>query len=91
MRDFEYKYKDYQYRIKPWRKLIPAETSWIIYNAYKNNLLVSSDLRSMVWKKILYSVGNIVFPVGTYFLAGAFLRKNTHLLRYLSNQTFMGA
>lgn len=44
MKDFEYKYKGYEYRVRPWDNLIPAETSWIIYRAYKNNLVDSKDV-----------------------------------------------
>lgn len=91
MRDFEYKYKDYKYRIKPWFKLIPAEKSWIIYRAYKTNRLESKDVKSMVHKKLAYSFNNIVFPVGAYIFAGTFLKQNPRLLRYLSKDRLLGA
>lgn len=33
----------------------------------------------------------MAFPVAAYFVTGTFLRKNTHLLRFLTKETFMGA
>lgn len=89
MREFEYKYKDYPYRVKPWNYLISQETSWIIFWAYKNNLVDSKDVWSLVLRKIAFSSSNIGFCFGAYYFSGIFLRKNVNFIRFLTKETLL--
>ena len=74
MKDFEYKYKQYPYRIKPFGHLVSSETSFIIYRAYKTNMLNSSDVKSFIYKNILKTLTALTIPVLCYKMSGKLLK-----------------
>ena len=82
MRDFEYIYKNLEYRVKPWEKLREEEKSFVIYQAYRKNILETQDMHAFVYKKFLRSATHLAFPVLFYKFAMNSLQTNQNLLRF---------
>ena len=87
MKEFEYKYKNYPYRILPWSFLQEDEKSWIIYRAYKLNLISSDDIKDYTLKKIPRTTVNLMIPFVSYFAANRLINNNLSYLRFLTKNT----
>lgn len=48
MREFDYQYANLPYRIKPWDQMRKEEMTYVVYNAYLQNHINSSDVKRLV-------------------------------------------
>ena len=85
MKDFDYKYKDLKYRIKPFEKLREEERSWIIFRLYKLNILENEDIKDYVRKKYLRSLTHLSFPVLTFLFTHKYLKMHPNMVRVFNS------
>lgn len=48
MREFDYQYANLPHRLKPWEQMRKEEKTYVVYNAYLQNYLRSSDVQTLV-------------------------------------------
>ena len=84
MKDFDYRYKDLEFRIKPFQNLNEEEKSWIILSTYRQNILTSSDLQTLHLKQRLRKLTHFTYPIASYFAIFYYLKKNPKSLRFFN-------
>lgn len=85
MKDFEYKYEKYKYRLPPYFQLHKEELSWIIYRAYRLNFLKDEDVKDYLRYHRLRLGLHYTFPIVSFMALSALIARKRKAFRYYNN------
>lgn len=86
MKDFDYKYEKYKFRLPPYFQLRKEERSWIIYRAYRLNFLGDNDVKDYVRYHKLRLFLHYAFPVVVLPTLMSVITKNRKSFRYFNDR-----
>ena len=86
MKDFDYKYEKYKFRLPPYWQLHKEELSWIIYRAYRLEFLTDDDVRDYVRYHKLRLGLHYAFPVALFSACMWLLPRNRRSLRFFNDK-----
>ena len=85
MKDFDYKYEKYKFRLAPYFQLHKEELSWIIYRAYRLNFLKDEDVKDYIRYHKLRLFLHYSFPVVSMLALTAVMPRFKNSFRYYNN------
>ena len=86
MKDFEYIYKDRKMRNKPWFRLRGEETSYIIYNCYRNGVIDSEEIQDFLKKHRIQFITFYLYPILAAYPTKILCQSLRHKFTYYNHK-----